>query len=67
MDWIEVEGAYGRDYTSQKAMKADWDAEKDFRDTASGSYVSKVEAQRLGLKVIGRYKNHLNVMTLKAK
>lgn len=22
--------AYGRDYTSQKAVKADWDANKDF-------------------------------------
>ena len=30
--------AYGRDYKSMSAVKADWQAKKDFRDSMSGQY-----------------------------
>jgi hypothetical protein len=39
MEWIEVVPAYGRDYKNQASVKADWNADKDFRDRASGRYV----------------------------
>lgn len=52
--WVEVVPAYGRDYTSQKQIQADWDANKDFKIT-TGGYVNKSDAQRFGLKVIVRY------------
>ncbi len=29
--WLTLVPAYGRDYTSKKAVKADFDADKDFR------------------------------------
>lgn len=67
MSWIEVEPAYGRDYKNQKEVKADWAAGKDFRETATGSYVNKDGAERLGLKVNVRYANSLKVVTVKAK
>lgn len=61
MSWIEVVPAYGRDYTSAKAAKADWNDGKDFRETSSGSYVTKAEAERLGLSVTIRYAKSLKV------
>ena len=64
MEWIEVVPAYGRDYKNQKSVKADWDADKDFRDTVTGRYVNKSGAERLGLKVIVRYANNLKVMSM---
>lgn len=57
MAWIEVSPAYGRDYTTAKAVKADWKAGKDFQDLASGSYVNKEDAERLDLNVTIRYAN----------
>lgn len=67
MEWIEVEPAYGRDYKNQKDLKADWNANKDFRDTASGRYVNKADADRLGLKVIVRYANQRKVCNVSTK
>lgn len=67
MEWIEVGPAYGRDYKNQKDLKADWDANKDFRDLSSGKYVNKADAERLGLKVIVRYANNRKVCNVKAK
>jgi hypothetical protein len=67
MNWIEVAPAYGRDYKSQKAVKEDWAADKDFRDTASGSYINRTGAQQLGLSVIVRYGNGLKVMSIPFK
>lgn len=61
MTWIEVEPAYGRDYTTAKAAKADWAAGKDFRETTTGSYVTKAEAKKQGLKVTIRYAKSLKV------
>ena len=62
MNWIEVVPAYGRDYNNQRDARADWDAGKDFQDTATGRYITKDEAKQLGLKVIIRYAKQLKVM-----
>lgn len=53
--------AYGRDYKSQKEVKADWDAGKDFQiaDISSsydGAYTSKNDASQLSRPVMIRYK-----------
>ena len=55
MSWIEVTPAYGRDYTSAKAAKADWNKGEDFLDTVTRRYVSKPYADANGLSVIIRY------------
>lgn len=55
MPWIEVEPAYGRDYTTAKAAKQDWKDGKDFRETSTGSYITKAEAEKQGLSVNIRY------------
>lgn len=55
---IGVIPAYGRDYTSKKAVQADWDANLDFESTDMASYgqkVNKQDAERLGLVVTVRY------------
>jgi len=62
--YIEVVPAYGRDYKNQKDARADWDAGLDFRDTSSGSYISKEEAEKHGLRVIIRYANQRKVMSV---
>lgn len=67
MNWLEVTPAYGKDYKSQKAVKEDWAADKDFRDTVSGSYINKSGADKLGLSVIVRYGNGLKVMSIPFK
>lgn len=61
MSWIEVEPAYGRDYTTAKAAKADWNEGKDFRETSTGSYITKDEAKKQGLSVTIRYAKSLKV------
>lgn len=66
MNWIEVTPAFGRDYKNQAQVKADWNADKDFRETSSGSYINKSGAAALGLKVIVRYANNLKVMQVKS-
>ncbi len=40
MTYIELVPAYGRDYTSQKAVLADWNAGKDWQDPMSGRYAN---------------------------
>lgn len=64
MNWIEVEPAYGRDYKNQKDVRADWNADRDFQETATGSYINKSGAAALGLKVIVRYAKRLKVMSV---
>lgn len=41
--YVSVVPAYGRDYTSQKAVKEDWEAGKDFliMDFQLGGYINK--------------------------
>lgn len=62
--WIEVVPAYGRDYKNQASAKKDWNADLDFRDPESGSYVNKSGAKALGLKVIIRYDRNMKVMSV---
>lgn len=64
MAWIEVTPAYGRDYKNQKEVKADWNADLDFQETASGSYINKSGAKALDLKVIVRYSRNMKVMNM---
>lgn len=63
--WIEVVPAYGRDYTTAKAAKADWNADLDFQDTVSGSYVNKTGAKALGLSVTLRFCRNTKVAATK--
>ena len=64
---MTVSGAYGRDYKSGKAMKADWDAGKDFviRDLFSGpgTYVSKRDNPPES--VMGRFNQDRGICILK--
>ena len=58
--------AYGRDYTSAKAVKADWEAGKDFTivdffDGNDGKAVNKQDAEAAGISVTIRY-NRLQKM-----
>ena len=58
--------AYGRDYTTAKAVKADWKAGKDFTvadffDRFDGKSVNKQDADRAGMSVTIRY-NRLQKM-----
>ena len=62
--WVEVEPAYGRDYTNAKDVKADWAANKDFRDTASGQYTNKADIDRLGYSVVVRYAGSRRVVSI---
>lgn len=64
MTYIEAVPAYGRDYKSQKAVKEDWSAGKDFQDPMSGSYLNKQDAESLGLKVLIRYDKQLKVVAV---
>jgi len=65
MEYIEVEGAYGRDYTSGKAMLADWKAGKNFVILTVGypTYIS-IRDEKPGLNVMGRFKRHMNIVVL---
>lgn len=65
MGWIEVTPAYGRDYTTAKAARADWNEGKDFRDTVSSKYINKADAERLGLKVTLRFDKSRKVASTK--
>ena len=65
--WIEATPAFGRDYTNQKAVLADWLADKDFRETTTGSYVNRRQAKEMGLSVIIRYDKNRKVMDVSNK
>lgn len=62
MTWIEVTPAYGRDYKNQKEVKQAWAENKDFRETVTGQYINKEEAEKLGVSVLVRYANDKKVM-----
>ena len=67
MNYIEAIPAYGRDYTNQKAVKADWEANKDFVAMGmlgSMGYINKQDAETQGLKVIIRYAKQLKVVAV---
>jgi len=52
---LHVMPAYGRDYKSKALALADWHAGKDFIVGMSGQYISKRDAEKLGLHVWIRY------------
>lgn len=59
---ITLTPAYGRDYKSAKAVKADYDAGKDFIVNAvmcpwDGKYINKSQVIEAGYKVTFRYGN----------
>jgi hypothetical protein len=59
--------AFGRDYKSAKALKEDFEANKDFV-TASGRYINKEQIKALGLKTVNaRYKKLTEVCVLKVR
>lgn len=66
---ITVTPAYGRDYKSAKAVKADWDAGKDFTvadffSPWDGMKVNREDATREGLTVSARYDRMTKVVNL---
>jgi hypothetical protein len=67
MEWIEAVPAYGKDYKNQKSVLADWLADKDFIETATGRYVNRAQAKAMGLSVILRYDQNRKVMDVSKK
>lgn len=72
--YLTIVPAYGRDYTSQKAVREDWNANKDFiiQDISSpdnGRYINKSDAEQFspGITVNIRYKKMTQVMPVKVK
>lgn len=65
--------SYGRDYTSGKAARADWEAGKDFTimDMSSrddGRQINLADAQRGGISTVTiRYKRHTQLVVVKIK
>ncbi len=59
MSYLTLTPAYGRDYRSQKAVRADWLENKDFVIATLGhpTYINKRDADREGTKVMIRYSN----------
>ena len=59
MSYLTLTPAYGLDYKSRKAVKADWGANKDFVIATLGypTYINKQDADRDGVKVMIRYNN----------
>lgn len=55
MAYLEITPAYGRDYKSKATAVADFIEGKDFRDTASGQYLSIRDLTDGSYSVIIRY------------
>lgn len=64
---LTVLPAFGRDYKSMKAAKADWDANKDFFIATPGnySYINKQDADQYNVRVMLRYDQKRKVMQLR--
>jgi hypothetical protein len=62
-----VSGAYGRDYKSVAAVKADWDANKDFavRTFGAGGYINKADADAANVTVNVRYSKDTKITVIK--
>lgn len=72
--YLTIVPAYGRDYTSQKAVREDWNANKDFiiQDISSpdnGRAINKSDAEQFspGITVNIRYKKFTQVLPIKLK
>jgi hypothetical protein len=65
---LEVVPAYGRDYKSQKEVKADWENNMDFQIVSVqeyGRYINKQDADREpDLNILVRYAKLEKVMAL---
>lgn len=64
-NYVEAIPAYGRDYKSQSAVKADWNAGMDFQDAFTRQYLNKQDADSLGLRVLVRYDKLMKVVQVK--
>ena len=64
MPYVVATPAYGRDYKSQKEVKAAWDAGLDFQCQPYGQYVNKEDAEKLNITVQVRYDRLRKVMVL---
>lgn len=70
---ITVVPAYGRDYTSAKKVKEDWNAGKDFivQDISSphnGRYINNGDAKNSGIKRVSvRYKQLREITIIPVK
>lgn len=63
---LTLDPAYGRDYKNAKAVKADWDAGKDFAIVwghESRRYINLEDAQKTGMRVTIRYAKLTRVTT----
>jgi hypothetical protein len=63
---LTVLPAYGRDYQTAAAARADWDASKDFIvadyfDPYDGKYINKQDADRGSIKVQLRFRNQTQI------
>ena len=61
--------AYGRDYKSIKAVKEDYNADKDFIiadffDPGDGKPINKSQIDQLGMKVSIRYNNLQKIVVI---
>ena len=65
MTYLVAVPAYGRDYTSAKAVRADWDAGKDFRCMPQGAYINKQDAAQAGITVNLRFHRLTKVVVIK--
>lgn len=63
-NYAELLPAYGRDYKTGKAVKSDWEANKDFRIAATGQLVNKEQVEK-GKTVLLRYARQTKVTTCK--
>lgn len=65
--YISALPAYGRDYKSQKAVKEDWIAGRDFQDARTGSYLSirDFANEPDDVHVSVRYANHTKVVNVR--
>ena len=68
MRYLSAIPAYGRDYKSQAAVKADWAAGKDFliQDMFTGGYVNKDDLPP-GTTLNIRYKKLTQICVIKSK
>lgn len=67
---MTLQPAYGRDYKSQKEVKADWDANKDFiiADVfhGGGTYINKEDAKNNGIHSVNiRFSQNRKVCVIK--
>ena len=63
-NYCELLPAFGRDYKTGKAAKADWQANKDFRIAATGQLINKEQVEK-GKTVLLRFNRRTKVTPCK--